>query len=264
LAVVLCVSALAVESGWAQGAADSAQAPQAETAPSPNVESAPGWLLGGRNRVVNPFRATPAPGTVPAQGNAPGASRPSRPGISLSGAAGSTQKVPPNATANALGQGWTCNFGFRRQGAQCIEVSVPENATIDIAGRSWTCNRGFVRQGAGCAAVTIPENASLDATGRRWACDYGFRREGAGCIAVVVPENASLDKTGHAWACNSGFQPRGQACISADTARVQQQAGKAVNAPPGGRTDGPPSVTIDSGENRLGRTNKARVVIGRF
>jgi hypothetical protein len=135
---------------------------------------------------------------------------------------------------------------------------------MDIAGHSWSCNPGFVRQGAACAALTIPQNASLDATGRRWACNHGFRREGAGCVAVVVPENASLDKTGHAWVCNAGFQQRGQGCITDDTARMQQQARKGPSAPPGAQPASRPSVTINSGENRQGRTNKARVVIDRF
>jgi hypothetical protein len=240
-------------------------APDSGTLISPAIEgeSKPGWLLNRQNRVVNPFRATPAPGTAAAEKRPPEGSRPLPPGIALPGASSAAQKVPPNATANTLGPGWTCNVGFYRQGARCLEVSVPDNATMDIAGHSWSCNRGFVRQGAGCTPLQIPENASLDATGRRWACDHGYRRQGQGCEAVVVPQNASLDKTGRAWVCNAGFEPRGQICINDDTARMQQQAGKAVTLP-GAQKQGPPSVTVNSGENRQGRTSKAKVVIGRF
>jgi hypothetical protein len=269
LAIAVCLSALAVDFAWAQDADDGSQAAQGSTLASPDTQKQrgvkPGWLLGGQNRVVNPFRATPAPGAAPAIQNRPQAgSRPLPPGIRLPGAAASAQKLPQNATANAVGPGWTCNFGYARQGAMCVEVPVPENATVDLTGRGWMCNSGFVRQAAGCVALIIPQNASLDSTGRRWACDYGFRRQGPGCVAVVVPEHASLDKAGHAWVCNSGYQARGQACIDDATARLQQQADKAVKARPGGQVPARPSVTINSGENRQGRTNKAKVVIGRF
>ena len=62
----LCVSALALDSALAQ---DPAPTPQSETAVSPDAQDAsqPGWLLRGRNqqnRIVNPFRATPAPGAA--------------------------------------------------------------------------------------------------------------------------------------------------------------------------------------------------------
>jgi hypothetical protein len=267
LAVLLFLSALAVESAWAQETADTARTPEAAAPSSANIDSAsrPGWLVGRQNRVANPFRSTPAPGTALQKRQEQG-TRPLPPGIGLPGAAAASavQKVPPNATANALGLGWTCNSGFRRQGNGCVEVKIPENATLDFAGHGWMCNAGFFRQGAGCVALTIPQNASVDATGRRWACNHGYRREGQACVAVVLPEHASLDKAGHAWVCNPGYQARGQTCIDDATARLQQQADRAVNARPSGKTAPSPSVTINSGENRQGRTDKAKVVIGRF
>src|SRR5678816_1191757 len=63
----LCLSATALGSASAQDTAGAAQVPQSETAVSPGDRDAsqPGWLLKGRgqNRIVNPFRVTPAPGT---------------------------------------------------------------------------------------------------------------------------------------------------------------------------------------------------------
>ncbi len=243
----LCLSSMAVDAASAQAGADAAPAPQAETIAPPGGEdgSRPGWLLRGRgpNAIVNPFRATPAPGTGRALQN--------------------RELVPatPGATAPVSG----CTIGFRRSGTTCVAVQIPENGTLDLTGHGWMCQRGFLRQGPGCVAIVVPENASLDATGRRWACNHGFRRQEKGCTAVIVPEHASLDEAGHTWACNQGFERRDQVCIDDATVRLQKQADKAVNARPGSAKAGPrPSVTINSGENRQGRSSKAKVVIGRF
>jgi hypothetical protein len=258
----LCLSAVAMDSAWAQ---DATPAPQAETAVSPEAQdgSQPGWLLRGRsqNRIVNPFRATPAPGTQTQQKTGPVPVMRLPPLVAPSG-----QLPPGNAIADAPGQGAGCSIGFRRQGTTCVPVQVPENASLDLTGHGWMCDRGFQRQGQGCVALVVPETAALDATGRRWACKYGFRREAQSCVAIVVPEHASLDKTGRAWTCNQGYERRDQGCIDDATARLQQQADKAVAARPGAApASGSRSpVTINSGENRQGRTSKAKVVIGRF
>lgn len=264
LLAALCLSALALDSAPAQeAAADPAPLLQGQAAPSADESAtAPGWLLRGRqqNRIVNPFRATPAPGTGRSiedrlQGNAPlGSSLPLK----------AAPQVPENATANALGKGWTCNAGFRQAAGGCIPVNVPANASLDLSGRGWTCNRGFRREGQGCVEFVLPQNAALDASGTRWACNPGFRRQGETCVAFVVPENASLDKSGRNWVCNAGYQPRGQTCVDEATARLQQDADKAVNAQASGKSGPRPGVSISSGENRQGRTSRARVIIGRF
>jgi hypothetical protein len=145
-----------------------------------------------------------------------------------------------------------------------VAVRVPQNATLDFSGHGWMCNRGFVRQAGGCVAIRIPEHASLDVSGRSWTCDRGYRRQAQTCVALVVPEHASLDETGHAWVCDPGFQPLGGACVDAATAKLQRDADKAVNTQASGKTAPRPTITIQSGENRQGTTNKARVVIGRF
>jgi hypothetical protein len=248
----LCLSAVAMDAASAQAGADAATVPQTEVQDG----SQPGWLLRGRgeNRIVNPFRATPAPGTGRALQNR---------GLPRPGAASPGSQVPANVGATPPVPG--CSIGFRRQGTACVAVQIPENGMLDLTGHGWMCNRGFLRQGQGCVAIVLPENASLDATGRRWACNYGFRRQEQGCIAIAVPEHAALDKAGHAWVCNQGYERRDQACIDDATARLQQQADKAVNARPGSAQAGQrPSVTINSGENRQGRTSTAKVVIGRF
>jgi hypothetical protein len=128
------------------------------------------------------------------------------------------------------------------------------------------CERGFRREGQGCVAIPVPENASLAPRGNGWVCNYGFRRNANSCVTVVVPEHASLDQAGHAWTCNQGYTQRGQACIDDATARLQAEADKAVAARPGvARAPAAGTgVTINSGENRSGRTSRAKVVIGRF
>jgi len=265
LLAALCISGFAFDSAVAQDAAEGAQPVQGSTVVSPGADAAskPGWLLGGQNRAIDPFRTAPAPGAAPAP-----AGRPLPRGIaplSRSLNVDRGQQVPENATANALGKGWTCNSGFRRVGASCVPVQVPANASLDFSGHGWMCNRGFRREGQGCVALVIPENASLDDSGMRWACNPGFRRQGQACVAVVVPEHASLDKSGHNWVCNPGYQQRGQGCIDDATARLQQQADRAVNARPAGQAAGKaPSISVQSGENRQGRTSKAKVIIGRF
>lgn len=249
----LSVTALALDSAVAQ---DATPTPQSETAVSPDAQdgSQPGWLLRGRNqnRIVNPFRTTPAPGTVrglqsskQADTRPPGAVAPAAP-------------VPANGAA--------CLIGFWRRGGQCVPVAIPEHATLDLTGHNWMCERGFRREGQGCVAIPVPANASLAPRGNGWVCNYGFRRNANSCVTVVVPEHASLDQAGHAWTCNQGYTQRGQACIDDASARLQAEADKAVAARPGvARAPAAGTgVTINSGENRQGRTSKAKVVIGRF
>jgi len=263
----VCVSALAIDSAVAQGAADPVD-PTEPAAASPSAEDAmkPGWLLGGQKRVLNPFRATPAPGTGGALQNQ-GQVGSTAPGLSRARAAlAPSFGVPANPAADAHAKTPGCTIGFRWQGTMCVAVEVPENATLDLTGHRWTCKQGFYRREQACVPLVLPENASLDATGHRWACNSGFRREAAGCVAVVVPEHASLDKTGRNWVCNQGYERREQTCIDDATARLQDQANKTVNARPGTVQPTTPRspVTVNSGESRQGRTSRAKVVIGRF
>jgi hypothetical protein len=251
LAVALCLSAAVWDVASAQTTSDPAPvAPQSEAADG----SRPGWLLKGRGQ--NPFRVTPAPGTGALGRVAP---PPADTAPSLS-------RLPPNAIPSPSAPGgWTCIAGFQRRAGQCIELQIPANAQLDLTGRNWQCNRGFIRRGQECVAIVVPENAALAKAGKGWVCNHGYRRQGQGCVAVVVPQNAALDGAGHNWVCNSGYVRRGQACLDDATARLQDQADKAVNARPAPAPAGQrPSVTINSGENRQGRTNKAKVVIGRF
>ena len=271
LLAAVCLSTFTLDSAPAQQTIETSKAPQEGTAAAQGADSTyrPGWLLRGpnQNRIANPFRTTPAPGADPQFPNQEQAGRPLPRGITpLSRALKSDDEVPDNATASALGTGWTCNTGFRRVGSSCAPVRVPANASLDFSGHGWMCNPGFRRQDQACVAVSIPANATLDPSGTRWACNHGYRRQGLACVAVVVPEHASLDQTGHNWVCDSGYQKREQTCIDDATARLQQQAGKAVNGRPAGQAaaKSSPSVSVSSGENRLGRTSKAKVVIGRF
>jgi hypothetical protein len=256
----LSVSALALDLAVAQ---DSVPAPQSETAVSPDVQdsSQSGWLLRGRNqnRIVNPFRTTPAPGGLRGlQSNKQADTR-------LGPNAPSAQSaVVPAEPASANGP--ACLIGFWRRGGQCVPVTIPEHATLDLTGHNWMCERGFRREGQGCVAILIPENASLAPRGNGWVCNYGFRRNANSCVTVVVPEHASLDEAGHVWKCNQGYVQRGQVCIDDATARLQAEADKAVKARPGvARAPAAGTgITVNSGESRSGRTSKAKVVIGRF
>jgi hypothetical protein len=259
----LCVSALALDSAVAQ---DSAPAPQSETATSPDAQdsSQPGWLLRGRNqnRIVNPFRTTPAPGGVRGlQSNKQADTRlgPNVPSVSSPPAVAPAEAAPADGAA--------CLIGFWRRGGQCVPVAIPEHATLDLTGHNWMCERGFRRDRQGCVAIPVPANASLAPRGNSWVCNYGFRRNANSCVTVVVPEYASLDEAGHAWTCNQGYTQRGQACLDDATARLQAEADKAVAARRPGVARAPAAgtgVTINSGETRNGRSSKAKVVIGRF
>ena len=257
-----CVSAFAIDSAAAQGADPIGPTEPAAASPRADEATTPGWLLDRQKRVVNPFRATPAPGTPGALQNERPAGYPVAPGVRrLGNVLTPGSRGPADAQAKVPG----CTIGFRRQGTTCVAVEIPENGTLDLTGHGWTCKQGFSRKEQACVALAVPENASLDATGHRWACNHGFRRQGLGCVAVVVPEHASLDKTGRNWVCNQGYERREQSCIDDATARLQKQADRAVNARPGPATAGtPPAVTVRSGENRQGRNSSAKVVIGRF
>jgi hypothetical protein len=268
----LCVSAVAIDSAAGQNATAPVEQTTEPAAASPapaDDAMKPGWLLGRQNRVVNPFRATPAPGTARAlQNQGRDGSLPVAPGLPRVRAA--VKPAPPGTLANPAARGALsaqgCTIGFRRMGTTCVAVEIPENATLDLTGHNWTCKQGFYRQERSCVAVAVPANASLDATGRRWACNYGFRRQEQGCVAVLVPEHASLDKLGRNWVCNQGYERRDEGCIDDATARLQNQANKAgAPRPATAQTAIPRSpVTVNSGESRQGRTSKAKVVIGRF
>jgi hypothetical protein len=222
--------------------------------PREQDQSQKSWLLPGQNRIVNPFRATPAPGTgrLRAQQATPAPPQ------------GAAPKIPENAIANATGKGWTCNIGFRRENGACVEVKIPENATIDFTGRNWMCERGFKREGEGCVAITIPANARLGPAGRGWVCNDGYLRQKDECIAFAVPEHASLAPGGRSWICDAGFQRIDNRCVDDETARVQKDADRAVNVSPSGKTAPRPGVRVQSQDTRRGQTGKASVVIGRF
>ena len=258
----LCLSALAIDSAAAQ---DAPVSPTEPAITSPSVDTTkPSWLLGRQKGVVNPFRATPAPGTPGAlqKEQLEGSTR-EAPGLARARAA--LNAPDPVAGAPAAGSAAGCPIGFRRAAAGCVALQIPENGTIDLTGHAWTCKRGFYRQQAACLPVPVPENASLDNTGNRWVCNPGFRRQQQTCVAFAVPANASLDASGRTWICNAGFERREQACIDAETARLQRQADRVVNARPGAaQAASPRDVTITSGENRQGRSSRAKVVIGRF
>lgn len=264
----LCVSAIAIDSAFAQDSAPSAQSEpavspdvQSPDVQSPDAQDSSGWLLRGRNQNRNPFRTTPAPSGV--KGFQENKQTDTRFGPNL--------PSPPSVAAPAEptpAEGTSCLIGYWRRGAQCTLVVIPEHATLDLTGHNWMCERGFVRRGQGCIAIQLPENASLDPAGNSWVCNYGYRRNANGCAAVAVPEHASLDDAGHTWRCNEGYEQRGALCIDAATVRLQKEANKAVAAGP--RTASKPlalprtGVTVNSGDTRRGRSNKAKVVIGRF
>jgi hypothetical protein len=252
----LCMSAFAADWAIAQ---DAAAPSQSGATASPETQD--GWLLRGRGGNRNPFRTMPTPGATGSFQNK------QQPGVRLAPnpPMPSTAAGPADA---APGNGPSCLIGFWRRANQCVPVSIPENATLDLTGHNWTCERGFRRQGQGCTAVPVPENASLATDGRNWACNYGFRRNANSCVAIVVPEYASLDAAGHAWRCNQGYTQRGQVCVDDATARLQAEADKAVAARPGTAAARAPAastgITVNSSENRNGRSSKAKVVIGRF
>ena len=253
----LCVSALAVDSAIAQEAAAPASEGQATASP----DSQDGWLLRGRGQQNrNPFRTAP-PGVTsgfPSQNKQQTGTR-----------FGPNVPTPPTAAVPeppVPASGASCLIGFWRRANQCVPVSMPEHATLDLTGHNWMCDRGYVRRGQGCLAIPVPENAALTPEGKTWVCNYGFRRNANSCVAIVVPEYASLDDAGHAWRCNQGYTQRGQVCIDDATARLQAEADKAVAARPGvarAPTSGT-GITVNSSENRNGRSSKAKVVIGRF
>lgn len=52
-------------------------------------------------------------------------------------------EMPPHARLNVRGDGWVCDYGFRRVGAGCIEIAVPRNATLGPYGDTWICLPGY-------------------------------------------------------------------------------------------------------------------------
>ena len=54
--------------------------------------------------------------------------------------------IPPNA--QAVGNGWACSTGFKRQGQQCNKIYIPPNAKL--LGEGWSCIEGFKRVAQQC------------------------------------------------------------------------------------------------------------------
>ena len=252
----LCLSVMAIDSAGAAGVqSDLGYFKRDGTfvPPKQQDDAQKSWLLPGQNRIVNPFRATPAPGAGRVQAS-PG----------LPDAVKSAPGIPENAMANANGRGWTCNIGFKRESAACVEVKIPENATLDLTGHNWMCERGFRREDAGCVAITIPANARLGPAGRGWVCDPGFRKQKEECVSFEVPEHASLAPGGRGWVCDPGFQQLGNQCLDDQAVQLQKDTNRVVNAPPNGKTAPRPGVRVQSGDTRRGQTGKATIVIDRF
>jgi hypothetical protein len=74
--------------------------------------------------------------------------------------------------------------------AQPTQGAVPPNASVDITGRGWTCNEGFVRRASACvslAAATDSEirqvliAASIRSYPGSCPCPYNSDRAGRSC-----------------------------------------------------------------------------------
>ena len=52
-------------------------------------------------------------------------------------------EIPSHARLNVRGDGWVCDYGYRRAGAGCIEIAVPRNATLGPYGDTWICLPGY-------------------------------------------------------------------------------------------------------------------------
>ena len=52
-------------------------------------------------------------------------------------------EMPSHARLNVRGDGWVCDYGYRRAGAGCIEIAVPRNATLGPYGDTWICLPGY-------------------------------------------------------------------------------------------------------------------------
>ena len=140
--------------------------------------------------------------------------------VVLGSNAGQTERdaveVPPNAHLDRSGQGWECDWGYRKSGDTCVAIEVPPNAYLDSYGRRWQCDRGYQKSGEACTVVELPANAHLDSRGHGWECDRGYRKIVASCVAVKVPPNAYLESSGRDWKCNRGYRKIGDSCVTVE------------------------------------------------
>jgi hypothetical protein len=131
------------------------------------------------------------------------------------------ERLPLNAHASRLGDGWECSRGYRQVEEACAPIRVPANAYLDSSGSDWDCNRGYIKdnQGMGCKAVEVPANAHADdeeTFGAGWECDRGYREVSGRCTRVVVPANAYYSELslGGGWDCNPGYRQEGKMCVA--------------------------------------------------
>jgi hypothetical protein len=100
--------------------------------------------------------------------------------------------IPQNSHAISYGEGWECDWGFRKSDAACDAVAVPPNAHLDSVGNRWVCDRGYRGSNNSCTAIVVPENAYLleSRYGIGWACERGYRAETNACKLIVIPSTA--------------------------------------------------------------------------
>jgi len=133
-------------------------------------------------------------------------------------AQGTDLKIPANAHANAYGDDWRCDAGYRRENDGCIAIAIPQNAfaTGLEYGKGWECLRGFAAVGRSyCQKVVVPEGAFLDARGSGWRCKRGYRQLAKRCEKIELPQHAYLTEghSGSDWECDRGYEKSSGACV---------------------------------------------------
>jgi hypothetical protein len=121
-----------------------------------------------------------------------------------------TGPMPENAQPRSYGGRWTCDLGYRVEGAECLALDIPEHAypTGRSYGSGWACDRGYEEvAGRSCNPIPMPANAFLRSSGYDWQCERGFRQERDACVPIVLPEYAYLteDISGTGWTCDRGY-----------------------------------------------------------
>jgi hypothetical protein len=72
-------------------------------------------------------------------------------------------ELPANAQLNGRGDGWVCNYGYRRTGKTCSFITVPRNATLGPYGDVWVCLPGYFTYRGVCLPEEGADREALEA-----------------------------------------------------------------------------------------------------
>ena len=119
-------------------------------------------------------------------------------------------KIPANAYASSDGS-WKCNSGYYKNNKFCSRL--PSNAVAYNISDGFFCKTGFKKSGLKCIRkLEIPANAyASNSADKGWKCRSNYYQNKNYCLKL--PTNASAYGSGDGYFCKSGYNKTGSRCL---------------------------------------------------